>query len=133
MGLMDKFGMDAAQQAAQQAAAAQQGAAGAGMPGMPGPEEMEMMNRVTKLNASGIEMPATIKSMTKTGKVDAGGGVEYIFGVEVTPSEGSPYGASFNQYMHEGTMGSWASEGAAVNVRVDPDDPSSMILWGGRQ
>src|SRR4051812_7958839 len=102
MGLMDKFkdGMDQAQQAA----AAQQGA---GTPGMPGPEEMEMMNRVTKLNASGVEHPATIKSMTKTGKTDMGGGVDYQIEAEVSPSGGSPYAASFNQYMHEGSMGSW--------------------------
>ena len=60
-----------------------------------------------------------------------GGGTEYEFEVEIKPAEGAPYAATFNQFMHEGSMGSWATEGADVKVRVDPDDPSSMILWGG--
>ena len=126
MGLMDKFkdGMQQAQQA-------QAGAAG-GAPGY-ADQRTGYMNRVTKLNNSGIEHPATIKSMQSTGKTDMGGGVEYQIGVEVQPAGGSPYDAQFTQFMHEGSMGSWATEGAAVNVRVDPDDPGSMILWGGQQ
>jgi hypothetical protein len=128
MGLMDKFkdGMQQAQQAQQQTA-------GGGAPGMPTQQDMEYMNRVTKLNNSGVEHPATIKSMQSTGKTDMGGGAEYQIEVEVQPAGGSPYNAQFSQFMHEGSMGSWATEGAAVKVRVDPDDPSSMILWGGQQ
>jgi hypothetical protein len=34
--------------------------------------------------------------------------------------------------MHPPTMGSWATAGAPVNVRVDPDDAAAMVLWGGR-
>ena len=53
-------------------------------------QDMEYMNRVTKLNSSGIEHPATIKSMQSTGKTDMGGGVEYQIEVEVQPAGGSP-------------------------------------------
>ncbi len=113
MGFMDKFKQ-----------------AGAGM-GMPTSADMEMMNRVTKLNNVGVEHPATIRSLTPTGKTDIGGGADYQIDVTVAPEGGSPYDASFTQSMHEGSMGSWATEGAAVKVRVDPDDPNSMILWGG--
>lgn len=119
--------MDQAKDAARQAQQAQAG----GAAGMPGPEEMAYMNKVTKLNNSGIESPATIKSMKKTGKQDVGGGIEYEVEVDVKPADGDPYSATFLQYMHEPTMGSWATEGADVKVRVDPDDSSSMILWGG--
>jgi hypothetical protein len=33
--------------------------------------------------------------------------------------------------MHVQSMGSWAYAGALVNVRVDPQDAQSMMLWGG--
>ena len=48
------------------------------------------------------------------------------------PAGGAPYAASFKQFMHTGSMGSWAYDGAAVKVRVDPQDPSSMMLRGGQ-
>ena len=105
--------------------------AGAGM-GMPSQEDMATMNRVTRLNQVGVEQPATIRAMQATGRSDIGGGQEYSFDVEVQPAGGAPYAATFTQYMHVGSMGSWAYDGAAVKVRVDPEDPSSMMLWGGQ-
>ncbi|HYU60182.1 MAG TPA: hypothetical protein VEK39_05435 [Solirubrobacterales bacterium] len=99
--------------------------------GMPSSQDMEYMQKVTKLNQSGVEAPATIKRLAPTGRTDAGGGTEYEVEVEVRPADGAPYPATFVQYMHEQTMGSWATEGADVKVRMDPDDRSSMILWGG--
>ena len=97
----------------------------------PSAQDMEYMQKVTKLNESGVEAPATIKRLAATGRTDMGGGTEYEVEVEVKPADGEPYSATFKQYMHEGSMGSWASEGADVKVRMDPDDRSSMILWGG--
>lgn len=114
MGFMDKF---------KQAAAA----------GMPTQGDMEMVNKLTRLNSVGVESPATVRRMAPTGRTDIGGGEEYEFDVDVVPSGGTPYSATFTQFMHVPTMGSWVSEGAAVKVRVDPEDPSSMILWGGAQ
>lgn len=99
--------------------------------GMPSGEDMAYMQKVTKLNDAGVEHPAKITGLRSTGQTDAGGGVAYEVDVDVAPEGGEPYSASFTQYMHEGSMGSWATEGADVKVRVDPDDPSSMILWGG--
>ena len=104
--------------------------AGAGM-GMPTAEDMAMMQRVTRLNQVGVEQPAVVNRMAPTGRTDIGGGQEYQFDVEVRPAGGAPYPATFTQYMHVQSMGSWVSEGASVKVRVDPEDPSSMILWGG--
>jgi hypothetical protein len=106
--------------------------AGGGM-GMPSQEDMATMQRVTRLNQVGVEHPATIKSMQGTGRSDVGGGQEYSFEVDVQPAGGAPYAATFTQYMHVGSMSSWAYDGAAVMVRVDPQDPSSMMLWGGQQ
>lgn len=99
--------------------------------GMPTAADMAYMQKVTKLNDSGIEHPAKITGLRSTGRSDSGGGVEYEVDVDVAPEGGEAYSTTFLQYMHEGSMGSWATEGAAVKVRVDPDDPNSMILWGG--
>lgn len=113
MGFMDKF---------------KQPSSGMGMPTQ---DDMATMNKLTRLNDVGVEHPATINSLSPTGKTDVGGGVEYQIAVTVSPEGGAPYEATFNQSMHQGSMGSWATEGAAVKVRVDPEDPNSMILWGG--
>ena len=90
---------------------------------MPSQEDMATMQRVTRLNQVGVEQPATIRTMQATGRSDVGGGQEYSFDVEVQPAGGAPYPATFTQYMHVASMGSWAYDGAAVNVRVDPQDP----------
>ena len=99
--------------------------------GAPNAADMEKMQQVTRLNDVGVEHPATITSLAKTGRTDPGG-VEYEIAVDVQPEGGTPYSNTFTQFMHEGSMGSWATEGAAVKVRVDPDDPTVMILWGGQ-
>jgi hypothetical protein len=107
------------------------GMPGAGTPGTP-PDMDEMaayQARAVKLNQSGVQMPATITSLTPTGKVDFGGGKELVFGVHVEPPGGQPYAATFNQYMVDSVMVGVAP-GAKINVRVDPDDPSSMMFWG---
>ncbi len=120
MGFMDQM-KDAAKQA-------QEAAKGA----MPGADDAAYRDKVMKLNEAGVEMPATIKRLEPTGKTDAGGaGKEYEVEVEVKPPDGDAYTSTFTQSMHEQTMGSWATEGADVKVRVDPDDKDSMILWGG--
>jgi hypothetical protein len=102
-----------------------------GAMGMPTAEDMAMVNRVTRLNQVGVEQPAVVNRMAPTGRTDVGGGQEYQFDVEVRPAGGAAYPASFTQYMHVQSMGSWVSEGAGVKVRVDPQDPASMMLWGG--
>src|SRR5688572_15797579 len=93
--------------------------------------DMAMMNKLTRLNQAGVEQPAVGNRMAPTGNTDIGGGQEYQFDVEVRPEGGAPYQAGFTQFMHVQSMGSWVSEGAGVKVRVDPEDPNSMMLWGG--
>jgi hypothetical protein len=128
MGMFKDLGdtMGNAQKMQEQAAAMQ---AGGAVPGVSG-TEMATMQKLQHLNAVGVEKPATITSIAPTGNVDPGGGKEYAIGVKVEGD--APYDATFTQFMHEATMGSWATDGAEVNVKVDPADPNSMILWGGR-
>jgi hypothetical protein len=120
MGFMDKF-KDAAAQAQQMA----QGAGGS-MPGVG--EQAAYRDRAIKLNESGVDTPAAIKSVRETGNVDAGG-KEIAFEVEVRPAGGEPYTTTFTQFMVASVM-EGVSEGGAITVRVDPDDPSSMLFWG---
>lgn len=100
--------------------------------GMPDAGTMEYMQRVNRLASDFVEHPATIRSLQPTGETDMGGGTGYQVTVEVQPQGGTPYTATFFQFLHEASMGGWASEGAAVNVHVDPNDPNSMILWGAQ-
>ena len=102
-----------------------------GAVGMPSAQDMANLNKVTRLNQVGVEQPAVVGRMQPTGRTDVGGGEEYQFDVEVSPAGNTPYPASFTQFMHVASMSSWVSEGARVKVRVDPQDPSSMMLWGG--
>jgi len=89
----------------------------------------EYRNRAVKLNSAGVDTPATIKSMSETGKTDFGGGKEIAFEVEVRPAGGEAYTSTFNQSMIDSVLGQ-LSPGQAITVRVDPDDPSSMLFWG---
>lgn len=126
MGFMDKF-KDMASQA--------QGAAQSGMQGMgsamPQPEDIQTMQEVQRLNQVGVEMPAVIRGLAPTGRTDAGGSAQYEITVEVAPPGAAAYSNTFKQFMHQQTMGGWATEGATVKVKVDPENPASMVLWGG--
>jgi hypothetical protein len=123
MGFMDKF-KDAAAQAQQ---AAQGGMGGGDATG----GQLEVRDRAMKLNQSGVDTPATVTGLRETGNTDIGGGKEIEFTVEVQPAGGSAYTTTFNQYMIDSVM-EQVSEGAGITVRVDPDDPNSMLFWGLR-
>jgi hypothetical protein len=123
MGFMDKF-KDAAAQAQE---AAKGAASGAGSFGIG--DQAEYRDRAVKLNSSGVDNPATVKGLRETGNVDAGGGKEIEFDVDVSPAGGDAYTTSFKQFMVASVM-EQVSEGSAITVRVDPDDPNSMMFWG---
>ena len=89
--------------------------------------QMELANRAKKLMNSGIETPAHIDSMTSTGKTDTPGGTEHTIMLTVSPPGGTPYNVSMNQYIYPSAP---FSEGEDVIVRVDPDDPNVVMLWG---
>jgi Protein of unknown function (DUF3592) len=118
MGFMDKV-KGAAQQAGQ---AAQQATQGVG-------HQAEQRDRAVKLNQSGVNYPATLTSLRETGKSDVGGGKEVEFTVQVKPATGDTYTATFTQFMVASVM-EQVHEGSEITVRVDPDDPNSMLFWG---
>ena len=119
MGFMDKI-KGAAESA--QAATSKIGIGASG-------EQMAQANKAKKLAESGVDTPAHIDSMTGTGKTDATNSVVYLISLTVRPLTGAEYQATTQQYVHPSAAESFV-EGADVIVRVDPDDPSQVLLWG---
>jgi hypothetical protein len=127
MGFMDKFkGMaDQAQDAAKAA-----GESVKGMGGMGGAAaEAEKTNRIAQ---HGVKHPAILKGMRETGNKDPlSGGAEYELEVEVKPTGGEPYTATFSQQLIEQSVASYREKlGGEIVVNVDPEDKNSMLLWG---
>jgi hypothetical protein len=89
--------------------------------------QMGLANKAQKLMNSGVEPPAHIDSMTPTGNTDKPGGAENVITATVKPTGGTPYEVTFNQYIYPSAP---FSEGEDVTVRVDPDDPNSVMIWG---
>jgi hypothetical protein len=119
MGFLDKM-KDAANQATK--------ATGMGT-GMGIGDQAAYRDRAIRLNQAGVNHPATVKTMSETGNSDAAGGKEIRFEVEVRPANANPYAASFKQFMAEGSL-TGVADGSEITVRVDPDDPNSMLFWG---
>jgi hypothetical protein len=125
MGFMDKM-KDAAAQAADSAKAGQQ-AMSEGM----SPETAQTAAKMQKLAQSGVEQKAILQSLTPTGKTSMGGGIEHTLVVEVQPVGGAPYTATFNQDLIQGSADAFQQKvGEEITVKVDPDDPQSMVAWG---
>jgi hypothetical protein len=125
MGFMDKM-KDAAQQAADVAKAGGQ-AMSEGMSS----DTAATAAKMQKLSQSGVEQKATLQSMTPTGKTAVGGGTEHTLVVEVHPVGGAPYTATFNQDLIQASAEAFQQKvGQEITVKVDPDDPQSMVAWG---
>jgi hypothetical protein len=79
-----------------------------------------------RLMAGGTEIPATIVSFTAGQMVSSGRTVHLE--LEVTPPDGTPYSASFDQLLPQ-TIVSTLAGGQRVTVKVAPDDPQTLMLW----
>lgn len=127
MGFMDKF-KDMADQA-QQATKATAGSL-ANMGGAEG--AAAQAQKANKIATQGVKHPAILKGMRETGGKDPlSGGADYELEVEVRPTGGEPYTATFTQQLIEQSVVSYREKlGGEIVVNVDPDDPNSMLLWG---
>ena len=90
-------------------------------------DQMALANRGKRLMDNGVDTPGHIDSMTATGNTDTPGGAEHVIEATVSPAGGTPYQVSFNQYIYPAAP---FSAGEDVTIRVDPDDPNSVMLWG---
>lgn len=85
-------------------------------------------DKIMKLSKSGVMTPATVNSMRETG-TQLGGGHQIDFELTVHPQGGADYQVRVSQSMHDVSL-KGVSEGARINVKVDPDDPQSLLVWG---
>jgi hypothetical protein len=89
--------------------------------------QMALANRAQRLRSNGMDMPAHIDAMTATGNTDKPGGTEHVIDLTVMPAEGASYKVTMNQYIYPSAP---FSEGEDVTVRVDPEDPYVVMIWG---
>jgi hypothetical protein len=90
--------------------------------------QMATRDKIQKINASGVEGRATVDSMTETG-TSFGGGHDIQFELTVHPAGGEDYKVSTSQTMHDATLNG-VTQGGQVIVKIDPDDPQSLLVWG---
>lgn len=128
MGMMDdvKKAQEMAQQAQQMAA--QQGV---DMSATPDAADMEYAQTAQKIATSGLPGVATIKSISETGKTDAGVNKQYAIDVSVELEAGDKYDTTVLQSLTGDAIGSGHYEaGKRFEVKVDPDDKSKALLYG---
>ena len=91
-------------------------------------EMMAYAQRASALATSGVATPATVKSveMLAAPAAEAPGGVPPGFG----PAGEAP-SAMPSMAMPQQAKVTVEAPGSAITVRVDPNDPSSMMWWGG--
>jgi hypothetical protein len=90
--------------------------------------QMAERDKITRINESGVEARATVNSMRETG-TQLGGGHQIAFELTVHPSSGEDYSVSTEQSMHDVTLQGIA-EGGQVVVKIDPNDPQALLVWG---
>ena len=90
--------------------------------------QMKERDKITKINASGVDATATVDSMEEVGS-QIGGGHQIDFELTVHPADGGDYAVKTSQSMHEQTL-KGVEQGATVTVKIDPDDPQSLLVWG---
>ncbi len=85
-------------------------------------------DKIARINKVGVQTTATVNSMKETG-TQFGGGHQMEFDLTVHPEGGSDYQAQVSQALHDATL-QGITEGGNILVKVDPEDPQSMLVWG---
>src|ERR1700744_3191880 len=90
--------------------------------------QMKDRGKIQKINASGVDATATVDSMKEVGS-QLGGGHQIDFELTVHPAAGADYKVATSQSMRDVSLAG-VEQGATVQVKVDPDDPQSLLVWG---
>lgn len=117
MGFMDRLKQSA------ESVQAQTSKIGVGASG----DQIALANRAQRLMKEGVDTPAHIDSMEPTGNTDKPGGAEHNITLTVSPAGGEPYQVTTNQYIYPSAP---FSAGENVIVKVDPDDPNAVMIFG---
>ena len=89
---------------------------------------MAERDKIQKINKTGVQTSATVDSMSEVG-TQLGGGHQIEFDLTVHPEGGQDYQVHLSQSLHDATL-QGVTEGAKIIVKVDPDDPQSVLVWG---
>ena len=117
MGFMDRL------KGAAESVQAQTSKVGVGASG----DQMALANKAKRLMDVGVDTPAHIDSMEPTGNTDTPDGAENNITATVKPPGGEAYEVTFNQYVYPSAP---FASGEEVTVKVDPDDPNVVMIWG---
>ena len=85
-------------------------------------------DKIMRLNQVGVMRTATVDSMREVG-TQLGGGHQIEFDLTVDSEGGAPYQVHVSQSLHDATL-QGINEGGKIQVKVDPDDPQSLLVWG---
>jgi hypothetical protein len=86
---------------------------------------------VNRLGQTGVATKAVLKSITPAGSEKFGGGTPCELELEVHPEGGAPYAATITQQLIQQSLDHYqANIGSELTVKVDPADPTKMVLWG---
>jgi anti-sigma factor ChrR (cupin superfamily) len=102
-----------------------------GIAAMAGGGRQEMMTQAARANRLcqvGVEMPAVLRSFELGQPSPLQGGVPARVELTVEPPGGVPYEVGSDQVMHA-SMADTLAAGQRVTVKVDPDDPQSVLVW----
>jgi hypothetical protein len=86
-------------------------------------------DRIVRLNQSGVDTPATLRAVQMGDPSPGGYAVEAALDWTVRPAGGVPYDVHSVDTVHANVVASLVA-GAQCTVRVDPDDPQSVMFWG---
>jgi hypothetical protein len=85
-------------------------------------------DKIMRINKAGVQTTATVNSMKQVG-TQFGGGHQIEFDLTVHPEAGEDYQVHVSQSLHDATL-QGISEGGKILVKVDPEDPQSLLVWG---
>jgi Short C-terminal domain len=94
-------------------------------------EQLAYREQAMKLMQHGVEAKATVHAV-RVGAPSPLTGRQLELEVSVTPASGAPYDATIKQYFPPGAAEKFAA-GSEIPVRVDPDDPQSLLVWGSAE
>ena len=85
-------------------------------------------DKITRINKTGVQMSATVNSMREVG-TQFGGGHQMEFDLTVHPDGGADHQVHASQSLHDATL-QGIEEGGSIIVKVDPEDPQALLVWG---
>lgn len=88
--------------------------------------------RMARLTQAGVEMAATVRAVVLGESAPFQGGRHARLDLTVEPPSGPRYDATTEQVFSE-EVASGLAEGQRITVKVDPNDPQSLMVWSTAQ